>query len=629
MSTHELLSQSPGVVVAHLVASGERVRRGDPVLVVEAMKCEQRLHASADGKVVWLAPVGTVTTAGSTVARLGPGRTPRPPAPAETVAMAMAAGPDGRYQRLELSSADHDGRVYDVLVPAGTAPATNSRGVGTASGSTDERCGIEVGIISHRFDHLAEPVERVWLCGDATVSLGAVAEPECRRIIAAIDLAETRGVPLEWVAVSSGARVSMSSGTENMDWCAAVVRRLVEFTQTGGEVTIVVAGINVGAQSYWNAEATMLMHCAGTLIMVRDTAMVLTGHRSLARAGGVSEDSDDELGGVGVMGANGEAHHVVEDLRSAFDLVVRHHELCAGTPTGGPIRVPTADSPLRDVTTSPYTGPVEHGWGDVGEILSPVTHPGRNRPFSIRPVMDALADVDAPRLERWADMAAASGAVVWDTRLDGWPVSLIGVESHPRGSGGSWQAAGTLYPMTAKKMARAFNRASGRRPVVVLANLAGFDGSRASLLDHQLEYGAELARAVVNFDGPIVVVVAGRFHGGAYVVLSRQLNPELSVVALTGTRVSVIGGASAAEVVLRDAVDSEMDTSGCSREEALASVAGRFDAVHDVERARRIGSVDEVVDPGDLRAMLSRHLGERLRRSHPMRRSADRNAVPV
>ena len=50
----------------------------------------------------------------------------------------------------------------------------------------------------------------------------------------------------------------MDSGTENMDWIAAVLRRIIEFTQAGGEVNVVVTGINVGAQPYWNAEATML-----------------------------------------------------------------------------------------------------------------------------------------------------------------------------------------------------------------------------------------------------------------------------------------------------------------------------------------------------------------------------------
>ena len=72
---------------------------------------------------------------------------------------------------------------------------------------------------------------RVTLLGDPTRALGALAEPECRRIIAALDLAEELGVPLEWFALSAGARIAMDSGTENMDWIAAVLRRIIEFTQ--------------------------------------------------------------------------------------------------------------------------------------------------------------------------------------------------------------------------------------------------------------------------------------------------------------------------------------------------------------------------------------------------------------
>ena len=76
-----------------------------------------------------------------------------------------------------------------------------------------------------------------------------------------------RACPLEWFAVSAGALISMESGTENMDWIARVLRRIIEFTQAGGEINIVVPGINVGAQPYWNAEATMLMHTKGILVM--------------------------------------------------------------------------------------------------------------------------------------------------------------------------------------------------------------------------------------------------------------------------------------------------------------------------------------------------------------------------
>ena len=115
------------------------------------------------------------------------------------------------------------------------------------------------------------------MSGDPTKALGAVAEGECSRVVAALDLAEQMQVPVEWFALSAGARISMDSGTENMDWVARGLKRIIEFTQDGGEINIVVAGINVGAQPYWNAEATMLMHTRGILVMTPESAMVLTG----------------------------------------------------------------------------------------------------------------------------------------------------------------------------------------------------------------------------------------------------------------------------------------------------------------------------------------------------------------
>ena len=61
--------------------------------------------------------------------------------------------------------------------------------------------------------------------------------------------------------------------------------------------------------------------------------------------------------------------------------------------------------------------------------------------------------------------------------------------------------------------------------------------------------GAGIGRSVVNFDGPIVFVVVGRYHGGAYVVFSKALNPKLRAFAIEGSFASVIGGAPAAAVV--------------------------------------------------------------------------------
>ena len=84
---------------------------------------------------------------------------------------------------------------------------------------------------------------------------------------------------------------------------------------------------------------------------------------------------------------------------------------------------------------------------------------------------------------------------------------------------------------------------------MVLANLSGFDGSPESMRNLQLEYGAEIGRAIVNFDGPIVFCVISRYHGGAFVVFSKALNENMTVLAVEGSFASVIGGAPAAAVV--------------------------------------------------------------------------------
>ena len=159
------------------------------------------------------------------------------------------------------------------------------------------RANIIVGVIRNFTSKYPEGMTRVVLLGDPSKDLGAIAEPECRRILAALDLADEMGVPLEWFPVSAGAKISMESGVENMDWIARVLRRLIEFTQAGGEVNLVVNGINVGAQPYWNAEATMLMHTRGILIMTPTAAMVLTGKRALDYSGSVSADDNQGIGG--------------------------------------------------------------------------------------------------------------------------------------------------------------------------------------------------------------------------------------------------------------------------------------------------------------------------------------------
>jgi acetyl-CoA carboxylase carboxyltransferase component len=226
---------------------------------------------------------------------------------------------------------------------------------------------------------------------------------------------------------------------------------------------------------------------------------------------------------------------------------------------------------------------------------------------------------------------------VWDTTVGGIPVCMLGLESRTlarRGyvpaDGPSSFTSGTLFPQSSRKTARAINAASNNRPLVVLANLSGFDGSPESMRRWQLEYGSEIGRAITNFRGPIVFVVISRYHGGAFVVFSKRLNASMEVAAVEGSFASVIGGAPAAATVfsrdvkirtendprvvaLREKAASADPEEAAAlrtelaavtevvRSEKLGEVADEFDSIHTIQRAQRVGSVDRIIKAADLR----------------------------
>ena len=525
--------------------------------------------------------------------------------------------PHGEFQEHDLE----DGR----LVPVDREPGLNS-------------ANVVVGVISNRTAKYPEGMRRVAIVGDPSRGMGNLAEAECSRIIAALDLAAELDVPLEWFAVSAGAKIAMDSGTENMDWIALVLRRIIEFTQAGRELNIVVTGISVGAQPYWNAEATMLMHTRGVLIMTPESTMVLTGKDALDYSGGVSAENNLGIGGYErIMGPNGQAQYLAHDVVDACRLLLQHYDYTYVEPGERfPRTAATSDPVDRDVRSS------EHGgeFPTISELFDERTNPGRKKPFEMRRVMAAAVDQDHPTMERWFGMRDAEVPIVWDAYLGGRPVCLLGFEAKnlPRpgfipADGPDHWTSSTLFPKGSKKIARAINATSGNRPLVVLASLSGFDGSPESMRTWQLEFGAEIGRAVVNFEGPIVFCVVSRYHGGAFVVFSGALNDHMEVAALEGSHASVIGGAPAAAVVFaRDvrtrtdgdprimALREEMAAAGGSERSRLAAelagvrkevhaeklgeVADEFDGIHDVRRACEVGSVHRIIPPAELRPYL-------------------------
>jgi acetyl-CoA carboxylase carboxyltransferase component len=145
--------------------------------------------------------------------------------------------------------------------------------------------------------------------------------------------------------------------------------------------------------------------------------------------------------------------------------------------------------------------------------------------------------------------------------------------------------------------------------------------------------------------------VISRYHGGAFVVFSKALNPSMTVLALEGSFASVLGGAPAAAVVFsaevnnRTAADPRVtglqarlaEASGLApvgaersalsarlaevtaavRAEKLGEVAAEFDRIHSIQRAVDVGSVDAVVSAARLRPEIIAAVERGLDPGHP------------
>ena len=399
----------------------------------------------------------------------------------------------------------------------------------------------------------------------------------------------------------------------------------------------------------------MLMHTKGILVMTPASAMVLTGKQALDFSGAVSAEDNFGIGGYDrVMGPNGQGQYWAPSFPEACNLLLRHYEYCYVVPGERfPRRRPTADPIGRDVRASPHAELAGSPFRTVGDVFSMELNPERKQPFDMRSVMRAVADADAEPLERWKLLRDGENSIVWDTTIGGIPVCLLGIESHnvrrkgfvPADGPPTW-TSGTLFPHASRKTARAINAASGNRPLVVLANLSGFDGSPESMRRRQLEFGAEIGRAVTNFDGPIVFVVVSRYHGGAFVVFSKALNESMEIAAVEGSVASVIGGTPAAATVFAREVKQRTDAdprvkearaaltvagSGPAasrlraqlaevteqvRSQKLGEVASEFDSIHTVERALRVGSVDRIISARDIRPYIVDALERGMARWH-------------
>ena len=240
--------------------------------------------------------------------------------------------------------------------------------------------------------------------------------------------------------------------------------------------------------------------------------MVLTGKRALDYSGGVSAEDNLGIGGYErIMGPNGQAQYYAPRHRAtpaASCCALRAHLRRAGR------ALPAARGrrPTRATATSacsPHAARTTRLRDGRRRLL------GREQPRAQEALRHPRGHARGHRPGPRAARALGRHGGRRDRRRLGraprrLPVCLIGIESRPLprlgfvpADGPEQWTAGTLFPQSSRRRWRGPSTPpAATGPLVVLANLSGFDGSPESMRQLQLEYGAEIGRAVVNFDGP-------------------------------------------------------------------------------------------------------------------------------
>ena len=283
---------------------------------------------------------------------------------------------------------------------------------------------IVFGIIDTPTERVPEGMRRVLILSDPTLGMGSLAAPECDRIVAAIDLAEANGCRSSGcpcrAARASRWTAAPRTSTPPRAWCGGSSRS----RRRAASIHVIVAGINVGAQSYFDALATMLLHTRGVLIMTPGASMVLTGRAALEASGSVSAEDEIAIGGYErVMGPNGEAQYYARNLAEAYAILYEHYRYSYVVPGEAAPRALPTQRPARRAPVTEFTTRRR-----ARARLRPDRRDLRRRAQrrAQAAVRDARADARGGRLrpgqlERWRDWAGAETAIVWDASLGGIP----------------------------------------------------------------------------------------------------------------------------------------------------------------------------------------------------------------
>lgn len=264
------------------------------------------------------------------------------------------------------------------------------------------------------------------------------------------------------------------------------------------------------------------------VIQLDNSHIILTGFQALNKLlGREVYTSNNQLGGVNVMYANGVSHATVQDDLEGVSMILSwlsYIPKCRFAPL--PLIEPL-DPVDRDVLFTPPNSPHDPRWLINGkEAINGTWEDGF---FDRGSFQEILAG--------WAKTVVAGRA-----RLGGIPVGVIATETRTveltipadpanldSESKSISQAGQVWFPDSSYKTAQAINDFNREGlPLFILANWRGFSGGMKDMYEQVLKFGAYIVDALRQYSQPIMVYLPpfSELRGGAWAVLDASINPR-------------------------------------------------------------------------------------------------------
>ena len=230
------------------------------------------------------------------------------------------------------------------------------------------------------------------------------------------------------------------------------------------------------------------------------------------------------------------------------------------------------------------------------------------RPYDMREVLARLVDAS-----EWLEYKPEYGRTLLcgTARVEGWTVGIVANQRQVVKSGrGELQVGGVIYSDSADKAARFVLNCNQRRiPLVFLQDVTGFMvGSQA---EHGgiIKDGAKMVNAVANSTVPkLTFIVGNSFGAGNYAMCGKAYDPRF-IYALPNSRIAVMGGAQASNVLLDIRLGQAAHRGKALSEEEKAQALEEIRSKYEREMDPTYGAarlwVDEILDPRRMRRAIS------------------------